>query len=126
MAVFRRLLLVFAVLAGGYVFLALVLGTPSFLATVTSDSMAPALTRGDWVLLKTESAYDVGDVVVFSRDDSVYVHRVTFVASDGSYRTRGDANVAVDGWIVPHGSVQGTVAFRIPWFGHLALVLGGR
>ncbi len=130
---FRHFLLALAGLGLFYAVLAVALGTPSFLATVTSDSMRPALERGDWVFLQKQSAYAVNDTIVFSLNPgNVYVHRVVALAPSGSgaggvgYRTKGDANSYADGWTVPPDAVLGNVVVRIPRLGYLALWLDGR
>lgn len=116
-----------------YAAMAFALGTPSFLATVTSDSMRPSLERGDWVVLKNQPSYSVHDVVVFSLNPgNAYVHRVValaqYPASSGGvgYRTKGDANSNPDGWTVPAEAVVGKVVMRIPRLGYLSLWLDGR
>lgn len=124
-ALMRRLLLVLLVLTGGYIALAVILGTPQFLATVTSNSMAPALERGDWVVLQKQAGYQVRDVVVFSVSGSVFVHRVVARTSGGLYRTKGDAVAQSDGWSLPPDAVMGKVVLRIPRLGYLSLWLGG-
>ncbi len=115
----------------GYGFLSVWLGTPSFLATVTSDSMKPALERGDWVVLEKRLDYGLNDTIVFFLNPgNVYVHRVVALAPASSgnvgYRTKGDANPGADGWIVPSEAVLGRVVVRIPRLGYLALWLSGR
>ena len=113
-----------------YAALSYVLGTAHLLATVTSDSMKPALERGDWVLLEKKPAplYRVNDTLVFAlgQNQNVYVHRVVALTSDGGFRTKGDANPYPDGWTVPKDAVLGKVVFRIPKLGYLALWLDGK
>ena len=129
----RYFFLGFFVLLAAYAVLAASLGTPSFLATVTSDSMRPTLERGDWVLLQNQPEYAVNDTIVFSLNPgNAYVHRVVALApypkSSGGvgYRTKGDANPNPDGWVVPPDAVRGRVVFRIPRLGYLSLWLDGR
>lgn len=131
------MLLAFFVLA--HVALSVFLGTAHFLATVTSDSMVPALQRGDWVVIQKQPAYRPDDVVVFDVGRSTYVHRVVAVphsnaagagvdgaAVPSGYRTQGDANAYPDGWTVPIDAVRGKVVLRIPWLGYLSLWLDGQ
>src|SRR3989338_3409200 len=125
-AILRQLAVVFGVLVCVYALLSFTLGTPSFLATVTSDSMKPTLERGDWVVLKKQAAYTVNDTLVFSLNPgNVYVHRVVALAPTDAggtgYRTKGDTNPYPDGWTVPPEAVFGKFVFRIPRLGHLAL-----
>ncbi len=138
--ILRQLALVFGVLLCAYAVVSFTLGTPSFLATVTSDSMKPTLERGDWVVLQKQPAYTVDDSIVFSLNPgNVYVHRVVAVVGSGlagvgvdgqavptGYRTKGDANPYADGWTVPPDAVLGNVVVRIPRLGYLALWLDGR
>lgn len=61
-------------------------------AVVVSDSMEEYLYKDDMVLVKRQSAYHPGDVILFEDESGLYVtHRI--VAKEGEqFITRGDAN----------------------------------
>lgn len=56
----------------------------------------------------------IGDLVVYERDDALVVHRVAGRQADGSLRTRGDANDAPDAGPVTPDAVRGVVAVIVP------------
>ncbi len=120
----RKLLYLFGGLFALYVASVLLLGTFTFLASVTSDSMKPALFRGDFVVIQKLSDYAVGDILVFRAGKQVFVHRAV-LAQDSGFRTKGDANPFDDGRVVRGPDIYGKVVFRIPWLGHAALWLSG-
>lgn len=92
------------------------------LATVESNSMQPALSRGDLLVVGQETEPAVGDIVVY-QDPSIglVVHRV--VALDGDLvTTQGDANNTAD---VPfdRSRIVGRVVAVVPALGLLVAAL---
>ncbi len=68
-----------------------------------------------------------GDVITFMLDENtVATHRIVEVVPDDEnpevlrYRTKGDANNAVDGGLVHYKNVIGSPVFTIPQLGYLA------
>lgn len=68
-----------------------------------------------------------GDVITFMLDeDTLATHRIVEVVPDDEnpevlrYRTKGDANNAVDGGLVHYKNVIGSPVFTIPQLGYLA------
>lgn len=93
------------------------------LATVESNSMAPAFQRGDLLVVGSPSEVPaIGDIVVY-RDQSIglVVHRVVSVSGD-LVTTQGDANNTAD---VPFDSslIVGRVLLVIPAAGALVAAL---
>ncbi|MHB9288140.1 signal peptidase I [Halobacteriales archaeon Cl-PHB] len=100
---------------------------------VNSDSMSPAISAGDVVVVQDveTSALAAGDVITYRSDrpaDSQFVtHRIVDLAqSDGQrqFRTKGDANEGPDPELVPASAVQGRVWVTIPLVGHLVAFAG--
>lgn len=87
---------------------------------VVSGSMAPALRPGDIVMTAAPppGRLAVGALVVVPDPDGdgTVVHRVAAVEGD-RYRTKGDANHAVDARSVPIDSVVAIGRMRIPMLG---------
>lgn len=106
---------------------------------VRSDSMQPALSRGDLIFTRPQLAedVDVGEIAVFTQGEEIEVliaHRVVGVI-DGTInitnettgevsqqkvrhlQTQGDANVAPDAQLVNPGQLAGTVWFSVPAIG---------
>lgn len=97
--------------------------------TVLSGSMEPTYHTGSLIYVKkvdyTELKTD--DVITFMLDeDTIATHRIVEVVPDENdptvlrYRTKGDANDAVDGSLVHYKNVIGTPVFSIPKLGYLA------
>lgn len=131
--------------AGWAIYLAIIIGAILFgpsalgwalnsdypLATISSNSMWPALKEGDIVLLRgvdSPEDLDIGDIVAFRHGEGLAIHRV--VEIDGfEITTRGDANTRLDDPIAFEnviGKVQtvGGYLARIPYLGHLSFILG--
>ncbi len=98
---------------------------------VADDSMAGAFGRGS-VLLAREvpvSALEVGDVLVTrppgaAADSRPIGHRIVELGLD-SARTRGDANVGADPWVVPlDGATASRMVLAVPYVGHPFLSAG--
>lgn len=122
----------------------LVMGTPKLLtwylksetpmAAITSDSMWPALKRGDLVFIEgvTPQQLQIGDVVVYSNQRGFTIHRITLIDLEkGMITTKGDANNVSDS-PVPVGDVIGRAVewgdkpIRIPKLGLISIMVSGQ
>lgn len=97
--------------------------------TVLSGSMEPTYHTGSLIYVKSVDYTEIeeGQVITFLLDeDTVATHRVVEVVPDTGdstvlrYRTKGDANDAVDGTLVHYKNVIGSPVFSIPYMGYLA------
>ena len=97
--------------------------------TVLSGSMEPTYHTGSLIYVKKVDPFqlEAGDVITFMLDeDTVATHRIVGVVPDEEdpsvirYRTKGDANDAVDGGLVHYKNVIGTPVFTIPYLGYVA------
>ncbi len=93
---------------------------------VLSDSMSPEIESGDVVIVEENepSSIEEGDVITFVRSEegTPVTHRVSGVDRSGgqtAFETKGDANEQADPTPVPAENVIGTVAFTIPYIGHV-------
>jgi signal peptidase len=89
---------------------------------VTSGSMEPGIAMGSLVVVEPVPPESVrpGDVITYALSDRVVTHRVQAVMwSDGALAlaTRGDANTALDPWLVHPDSEVGVVRATIPLIG---------
>ncbi len=97
--------------------------------SVLSGSMEPAYRTGAIVYVKKIEPEDIvpGTVITFALDESTAAtHRVVEVVPDEAdpdvlrFRTKGDANDAVDGALVHESNVIGTPVWTIPYLGYAA------
>ncbi|MCM3717674.1 signal peptidase I [Fictibacillus phosphorivorans] len=90
--------------------------------TVLSNSMQPAFTAGDLVLVKEKPASEiaVNDVITFKKSDrKLITHRVIGKMKNG-FVTKGDSNNVKDSEIVAAENVIGTHVFTIPKAGYVS------
>lgn len=97
--------------------------------TVLSGSMEPTYQVGSLIYVKDVDPFELeaGDVITFMLDeDTVATHRIVEVVPDEEdssvirFRTKGDANDAVDGSLVHYKNVLGSPIFTIPKLGYVA------
>ncbi len=97
--------------------------------TVLSGSMEPTYHTGALLYVKSVEPKEIkaGQVITFLLDeDLVATHRVVEVVPDEKnsavlrFKTKGDANDAVDGNLVHCNNVIGTPVFSIPYLGYVA------
>ena len=97
---------------------------------IVSPSMVPNINVQDGIVIKREKISDIktGDIITFITHDSRYdgliiTHRVVGIEKmeNGSYyyRTKGDANNAVDPYLVKKDDIYGKVIFRVPKVGYI-------
>lgn len=126
-------LALYAVFIAGAIYLvprllARVLDTEHPMAAVTSQSMYPALKRGDLVFIEgVDRAVDlnVGEIIAFETDNGFGIHRIVRVAGE-TITTKGDANfvedepIEFDQVIGRAVTVRGRLA-KVPYLGNLPL-----
>jgi signal peptidase I len=103
-----------------------------------SHPFARTLHLGDLIIIQGVNAKDIyaapynesgssGDIIVFRRGDELIVHRAIakHVDNDGniSFTTKGDGNSGPDPVTVSQEDIIGRVVMRIPWIGHIALLM---
>lgn len=95
---------------------------------VLTDSMKPAISTGDMVLVRLRNADAIheGDIITFnpsSSSEAYLTHRVTEKIDDYEgtgvtcFRTKGDANNTEDAFLIDESRVIGTVEVTIPKLG---------
>lgn len=95
--------------------------------TVLSPSMEPEYKTGALIYVKDvdPETLEVGDVITFMLSkETTGTHRIVEIIreSDGTlyFKTKGDANEAVDGGSVHQDNVLGKPVFNIPYLGYVA------
>ncbi len=112
--------------------LIIVLGTNRPLIDVVSDSMVPAINKGDLVLVKHVKPEDIkiGDVIVFDTlsQPLPVIHRVYKTNSDGTYQTLGDNNRGEQHeWekTIEYEDIVGKAILVIPYVGWIKIAACG-
>jgi signal peptidase len=99
------------------------LGGPAGYIVVRGDSMLPTYHPGDFVVVRTEPSYQVGDVVAYRVPAHevgaglVVIHRIIAGSSAAGYAMQGDHNPVRDPWIVPRGEIVGAAWVAVPRLG---------
>jgi len=96
---------------------------------VSGGSMYPVLYDGDVALVRRQSSYRVGDIVVYRVPDgnvgagSLVIHRVIGGSASTGYVMRGDNTKGDDAWRPRAEDVVGKVRWKAPWAGRLLVFL---
>lgn len=83
---------------------------------VSSNSMVPKFKKGDFIVIKKQEKYNVGDIITFEviEENSKYyiTHRIV-EKNENEFITKGDANNKNDNYKVYENVIKGKVIF--PW-----------
>lgn len=105
---------------------------------VLTGSMIPEIMPKDVVITKKRSAEElkVGDIITFLSSDNrlsgiIVTHRIKEVFYDSTtgkytFRTKGDANNAVDSALAEEHNIIGEVIFKIPKVGYIQELLASK
>ena len=94
------------------------------LISIGSSSMSPVYERGDAVIYEKidPSTLNIGDIIAFSKEKIVVTHRIVDInKTKNTFKTKGDANNAVDAYEVKESEVLGKVEFKIKYIGYPTL-----
>jgi signal peptidase len=91
-------------------------------SVVMTGSMMPRIHPGDVVVTRPVDPATLRKKHVIRFVDPAnpsrhLMHRISFIRSDGTLTTRGDANPTVDSTPVPTANVDGVAILRIPYVG---------
>ncbi len=90
---------------------------------VATGSMRPNIEVGDVVIVDQKVDYKdlkVGEVIAYKYNNVVIVHRLTDIAVIGDdyyFYTKGDANNAMDNYIIYPNTIIGRAGLRLPFIG---------
>lgn len=95
-------------------------------AIVMSGSMEPAYHTGSVLVVDKNQKKEVqiGDTIAFETGDTYIAHRIVRKEKQG-YVTKGDANAAIDPWIISANNVKGKVIMSIPFLGYVFKFISG-
>ena len=97
---------------------------PHYMIGIGSQSMMPAINKGDAVILRKvskDNKLKKGDVIAFQRGNKIVVHRIAEVTKNSGervYVTKGDANNGVDSSVVYPKQVRGILRVKIPYIAY--------
>jgi len=91
---------------------------PYYVYAIESGSMEPMLERGDLIIVKRESDYNVGDVVTFylPHRKEYITHRIVRIENN-MYYTKGDANDSEDNYGLLLKDISGKFKYKIGYLG---------
>ena len=81
---------------------------------VSSNSMIPTFQKGDFIIIKKQTEYAVGDIITYEiveEKQRYYVTHRIIEKNGNEYITKGDANNREDSKIVYNDSIKGKVLF---------------
>ncbi len=90
---------------------------------VATGSMTPNINVGDVVIVDQYSNIKdlkVGQVIAYKYGKIIVVHRLVKIIKNekgNCYYTQGDANDAIDGYVIYEDMIMGTVGYKIPYIG---------
>ena len=98
---------------------------------IATGSMNPSIKVGDIVVVdkgnkRTETIYDVGDVIAYQKDNLIICHRIVKTLKSGNvilYETKGDNNTSADELLVNEESILGKVKYRVKYLGYPTIIL---
>ena len=98
------------------------------LILIGSGSMTGELDKGDAAIFEKydDQSIDVGQVIVFNKNNTKVIHRVVEVATINGqtrYYTKGDSNPDVDTGYIVDSDIVGVVRLRIRYIGYPSLWL---
>lgn len=97
------------------------------MVSIGSESMNPAINKGDIVIVKTiNNTLKENDIISFNHNDINIVHRIVKIEEvDGEviYHTKGDANEVNDNYEITEDAIVGKVLFNMPYIGYPSIWL---
>jgi signal peptidase len=93
------------------------------LFTVQSGSMEPALHTGSLIYVRSQTLYEIGDIVTRKTEakEITVTHRIVERKTQSNgvamIRTKGDANNDIDGGSFPSSNIIGKVQWSVPVIG---------
>ncbi|WP_266080979.1 signal peptidase I [Haladaptatus caseinilyticus] len=85
---------------------------------ILSGSMQPTIQQGDIVYTYDSGRYTEGDIVTFAQGNELITHRIVEKTPTG-YRTKGDARMNRDSFVVERHQIRGELLVSVPLYGYL-------
>lgn len=87
---------------------------------VSSNSMVPTFEKGDFIIIKKQKEYNVGDIITYETEEQgtkyLVTHRIIEINENG-YITKGDANNTKDEETIYENVIRGKLflTVRVPF-----------
>jgi signal peptidase I len=94
------------------------LGGPAGYVIVAGVSMEPTFHTGDLAITQRQAEYQVGDVVAFSTEGGVVIHRIVGGDADQGFITQGDNRDQLDLWRPRPDHIVGATWILVPGVGN--------
>ena len=85
--------------------------------------MEPTISTGSLILVDTDVALHMEDIVTFQKQDSIITHRIVRQIDDQKFITKGDANDSDDPTPLYKSQIIGKVILTIPYIGYIMIFL---
>ena len=82
---------------------------------VSSNSMIPTYQKGDFIIIKKQTTYAIGDIITYEileENEKYYVTHRIIKKYGNEYITKGDANNREDTKTVKYADIKGKVLFH--------------
>jgi signal peptidase I len=90
---------------------------------ISGPSMEPVYESGDFVAARSQSSYEIGDIVVFSTDNGNVIHRIVGGDGESGYVMQGDNNPEIDQWTPTDDEVLGEAVLHVPGAGDAVMLV---
>ena len=81
---------------------------------VSSNSMMPTLKKGDFIIVKKQKEYNIGDIITYEiteGNNKYYVTHRIVEKNENEYRTKGDDNNKIDDNKIFENAIKGKIIF---------------
>ena len=81
---------------------------------VSSNSMMPTLKKGDFIIVKKQKEYNIGDIITYEiteGSNKYYVTHRIVEKNENEYRTKGDDNNKIDDNKIFENAIKGKLIF---------------
>lgn len=77
---------------------------------VSSNSMNPTLKKDDYIVIKKQSEYEIGDIITYNVEDCLVTHRI-IEKYENAFITKGDNNNVADEKKIYKENILGKVIY---------------
>ena len=81
---------------------------------VSSNSMMPTLKKGDFIIVKKQKEYNIGDIITYEiteGNNKYYVTNKIVEKNGNEYKTKGDDNNKIDDNKIFENAIKGKIIF---------------